>query len=379
MKKKVAIVFGTRPEAIKCAPIIQRLEQQEKLDFDICVTGQHKEMLEQVLEIFQITPSENLVVMQESQTLNALTARLLISVEQYLEKMKPDLVLAVGDTTTALTTALACFHRKISFGHVEAGLRTYNLHAPWPEEANRQIISRIATLHFAPTEQAKQNLLKENIAEGDVFMTGNTIVDALQFIVSSLPKYSKEIQEAIPDTLFATKERIVLITGHRRENFDGGISRVCDAVTSLADAFPNVQFVYPVHLNPVVQSQVRESIGKGHPNVHLLPPLSYIPFTWLMQEAHSIITDSGGIQEEAPSLGKPVLVTRDITERPEGIEAGNALLVGTNTERIVEEVTKLLTNEKYYASMAKATNPYGDGTAAKNIVAVCNNYLYGQE
>lgn len=379
MKKKVLLVFGTRPEGIKCAPVIQALQNQEELDFEICVTGQHKEMLQQVLEIFQITSGENLAVMQEGQTLNALTARLLMSVEQYLEKVKPDLVLAIGDTTTALTTALACFHKKISFGHIEAGLRTYNLHAPWPEEANRQIVSRIATLHFAPTEHARQNLLKENIPESTVFLTGNTIVDALQFVVSSLPEYSAEIRAAIPDTLFTTKDRIVLITGHRRENFDGGIKRVCDAIRSLADTFPDVHFVYPVHLNPAVQSAVKDTMGTAHRNVHLLPPLSYVPFVWLMQKAHTIITDSGGIQEEAPSLGKPVLVTREITERPEGVEAGSALVVGTNTEHIIEEVTKLLTDGAHYASMAQVTNPYGDGTAAERIVTICNNYLYGKK
>lgn len=378
MKKKVTLIFGTRPEAIKLAPIINILKKQAELDFSVCVTGQHKEMLEQVLDIFNITPDENLMVMQENQTLNGLTARLLTGIDQYLEKTKPDLVLAQGDTTTVFTSALSCFHKKIHFGHVEAGLRTYNLQAPWPEEANRQMTSRIATLHFAPTRHAYNALLRENIPEKQVFLTGNTVVDALHFVVANIHTYESIIRAAIPEELFGTTDRIVLITGHRRENFDGGIIRVCESINFLADMFPNVHFVYPVHLNPTVQRAVKDVIEKGRSNVHLLPPLSYIPFVWLMQKAYIIITDSGGIQEEAPSLAKPVLVTREVTERPEGVEAGSTILVGTQKDEIVKNVQKLLTNEKHYTTMAHATNPYGDGTAAEKIVKICTDYLYGK-
>lgn len=379
MKKTISLIFGTRPEAIKLAPIIKILENQSELDFNAYVTGQHKEMLQQVLDIFNIIPNENLSVMQENQTLSGLTARLLTGIDDYLARTKPDLVLAQGDTTTVFAAALACFYKKIPFGHVEAGLRTYNLQAPWPEEANRQITSRIATLHFAPTEHAKRALLEEGVPGNSVFLTGNTVVDALQFVVERLPKHDAEIQAAIPKNLLTTTDRIVLVTGHRRENFNGGIERVCNAVHSLAEEFPDVHFVYPVHLNPRVQQAVQEVIGETQDNVHLLPPLSYIPFVWLMQKAHSIITDSGGIQEEAPSLGKPVLVTREVTERPEGIKTGSTLLVGTDVACIVKNMQKLLTDEAYYTSMAHATNPYGDGTAAEKIVAICKKYLYEKQ
>lgn len=377
MKKKIALIFGTRPEAIKLAPIIGILKKQPELDFSVCVTGQHKEMLQQVLEVFDITPDENLEVMQENQTLNGLTARLLVGIDQYLAKTKPDLVLAQGDTTTVFASALSCFHKKIPFGHVEAGLRTYNLQAPWPEEANRQMTSRITALHFAPTKHAYETLLEERIPRDQIFLTGNTVVDALHFVVANMHTYEPLVREVIPKELFNTTNKIILITGHRRENFDGGIKRVCQSISSLAEMFPDVHFVYPVHLNPKVQQAVKEVIGEERPNIHLLPPLSYIPFVWLMQKAHIIITDSGGIQEEAPSLAKPVLVTREVTERPEGVEAGSTVLVGTKMEQIVENVKKLLTDESHYASMAHATNPYGDGTAAEKIVAICKNYLYG--
>lgn len=378
MKKKISLIFGTRPEAIKLAPVIEVLKNQSEVDFNVCVTGQHKEMLDQVLEIFNIQPDVNLALMTKNQNLSELTSRLLSHIDGYLAEIKPDLVLAQGDTTTVFTTALACFYRKIPFGHIEAGLRTYNLQAPWPEEANRVLATQISTLHFAPTQNAYDNLIKEGVPQDQVFVVGNTVVDALHSVTSKLSDHENIIRSAIPEFLVDTEKKIVLITGHRRENFDGGLKRVCEAIQSLAQSFPDTHFVYPVHLNPAVQEIVKETLGENQENVHIIEPLTYIPFVWLMQRSSFIITDSGGIQEEAPSLGKPVLVTRETTERPEGVSAGSTILVGTDKEKIVDAVTRLLTNQSFYDAMAHATNPFGDGTAAFKIIKKCKEYLYEQ-
>jgi UDP-N-acetylglucosamine 2-epimerase (non-hydrolysing) len=316
--------------------------------------------------------------MSENQSLSGLTSKLLSRIDVYLDQEKPDLVLAQGDTTTVFTTALACFYKKIPFGHVEAGLRTYDMSAPWPEEANRVLTTQISALHFAPTQNASDNLLKEGVQEKNVFVTGNTVVDALQSVVPRLCEYEEVVQSVIPGVVINSDKKTVLITGHRRENFDGGLKRVCESVQLLAEKFPDVQFVYPVHLNPVVQKEVNETLKKEQKNIHIIKPLTYIPFVWLMNRASFIITDSGGIQEEAPSLGKPVLVTREVTERPEGVDAGNTLLVGTDTDVIVGAAVRLLTDVKFYDSMAHATNPYGDGSAANEIIRICTKYLYEQ-
>lgn len=375
MKPVVSIIFGTRPEAIKLAPVIEALKRRNELTTHVCVTGQHKEMLEQVLRAFHIVPDTNLAVMTEAQTLSSLTARLLTGLDAHLNAIKPHIVLAQGDTTTVLAAALAAFYHRIPFGHVEAGLRTGNLLAPWPEEANRTLTSRLATLHFAPTAHALEVLLREGVQQDRIFQTGNTIIDALQSVVARLPSHSTDIERAIAPEIRTARGRIVLITGHRRENFDGGLERVSQAIRTLAERFPTDAFVYPVHLNPVVQRAVKEVLGSATKNVHLLPPLAYIPFVWLLNRAHCVITDSGGIQEEAPALGKPVLVTREVTERPEGIESGNAILVGTDTDTIVVHAARLLEDERYYAGMAQAANPYGDGTAAEKIASVVGSFL----
>jgi UDP-N-acetylglucosamine 2-epimerase (non-hydrolysing) len=376
MKKRISLIFGTRPEAIKMAPIIKELSSEKEIECHICVSGQHKEMLEQVLQVFNIKPHINLQVMKEGQSLSQLTATLLQKIDSYIEEVKPDLVLAEGDTTTVLATALVCFYHKVPFGHVEAGLRTYDLSAPWPEEANRVLTSRITTLHFAPTQVNHDTLLKEGVSPESIFLTGNTIVDALKLVVSQLGEYKEEVSNVLPREIINSSNPVVLITGHRRENFDGGLERVCQAIRRLAESFPNVLFVYPVHLNPKVQEAVkRELASVKNNNVILLSPLGYIPFVWLMNRSKVIITDSGGIQEEAPTLGKPLLVTREVTERPEGVVSGNALLVGTDVKKIVEECTRLLTDDVFYKEMSSARNPYGDGTAARKIIDSCKKYL----
>lgn len=375
MKPVVSVIFGTRPEAIKLAPVIEALKKRAGLTTHVCVTGQHREMLDQVLNVFHIVPDTSLAVMTEAQTLATLTARLLTGIDAHLAAVKPQVVLAQGDTTSVLAAALAAFYHRIPFGHVEAGLRTGNLSAPWPEEANRVLTTRLTTLHFAPTAHARNALLKEGVAENRIFQTGNTIIDALRSVVARLPAHSEDISRAIPPQVRTARGRIVLITGHRRENFDGGLERVCLAIRTLAERFPQDSFVYPVHLNPVVQRAVNTVLGSGTNNVHLLPPMEYIPFVSLIERSHMVITDSGGIQEEAPALGKPVLVTREVTERPEGVASGNALLVGTDTDTIVREASRLLEDERYYAGMARAANPYGDGTAAEKIATVIESFL----
>jgi UDP-N-acetylglucosamine 2-epimerase (non-hydrolysing) len=389
MKRKISFIFGTRPEAIKLAPLILAMREHPDLEPLVCVTGQHRQMLDQVLNVFGIVPDVDLDLMQPNQTLGQLTSHAIAAIDAYLGQTNPDLVLVQGDTTTVLCATLCAFYHKISVGHVEAGLRTGNLRAPWPEEANRVLASRIATLHFAPTQAAHQNLLNEGVPENRVFVTGNTIIDAL-FIALEKIKQITPVIEHLPANLQPGTEssgpRMVLITGHRRENFGHGFENICQAAAELAHRFPSVHFVYPVHLNPNVREPVMRMLGQGNSpksgpqltNVHLHEPLSYLPFIALMNRSHLILTDSGGVQEEAPSLGKPVLVMRDTTERPEAVAMGTAKLVGAETATIVDNVSTLLTNHTAYSAMAKTSNPYGDGQAAKRILDICARAFAGQ-
>lgn len=370
--KKIAVVFGTRPEAIKLAPLIISLKSDPRFKCRICVTGQHREMLDQVLDIFGIEPDADLNLMQPDQTLSGLTARTVEAVDRWLAAEKPDLVLVQGDTTTVLGTALAAFYQRIPVGHVEAGLRTHNLYSPWPEEANRLLTSHLATLHFAPTELNKQNLLNEGIRAEGIHVTGNTVIDALFLALDKIRLNPPSIAGLPPEFMTQGNDRpLVLITGHRRENFGQGFESICQAIAELARRFPKTQFVYPVHLNPNVREPVYRILSPFvYKNVHLIDPLPYLPFVAMMNRATLILTDSGGIQEEAPSLGKPVLVMRDTTERPEAISAGTVKLVGTEYSRIIEETSILLTDRTEYDSMARAHNPYGDGKATQRIVHV---------
>ena len=378
---KVAIIFGTRPEAIKLAPVIKAFDGDAWADYTVCVTGQHRQMLDQVLELFGIRPKHDLNVMKADQTLSQLTARMMIALDDYLERTNPSLVLVQGDTTTAFCAALSAFYHQIPVGHVEAGLRTNNLLAPWPEEANRQMLSRLATLHFAPTLKARQNLLNENVDEGRILVTGNTVVDALLHV----QRHLDSIPDSGPVASWQPKQagrRMVLITGHRRENFGPGFLAICQAIRTLAGRFPDVDFVYPVHLNPNVRTPVMsilQSRESAASNVHLIKPVNYLEFVALMRRATLILTDSGGIQEEAPTFKKPVLVMREVTERHEAIEAGTARLVGTDEARIVSEVARLLTDDLAVTSMVAACNPFGDGNAAERIVRACRNFLEGAE
>jgi UDP-N-acetylglucosamine 2-epimerase (non-hydrolysing) len=387
-KKKISVIFGTRPEAIKLAPVILALKRAADVDCRVCVTGQHRQMLDQVLGLFEIRPDEDLKLMVPNQTLAGLTARGIESVDRYLGVDTPDLILIQGDTTTTLCAALAAFYRRVPVGHVEAGLRTWNMQAPWPEEANRVLASRLVSLHFAPTQTSRQNLLKEGVPDETIFVTGNTVIDALFLAVEQvranppvIPGLPANLQ---PGTTKAAKApRMVLITGHRRENFGQGFEDICRSIADLARQFPDVQFVYPVHLNPNVREPVARLLGAGQPggallpNVHLLEPLGYLPFIGMLERSSVVLTDSGGIQEEAPSLGKPVLVMRETTERPEAVEAGTVRLVGTEPKRIVGEMSRLLTDPQAYAELARAHNPYGDGHATERIVAACRNALLG--
>lgn len=366
------MIVGTRPEAIKLAPVILQLRQDSRLRCHVCVTGQHREMLAQALDAFEIVPDSDLDLMQAGQTLAGFASRSIKALDEYLETEAPDLVVAQGDTTTVFCAALSAFYRHIPFGHVEAGLRTGNLMAPWPEEANRVLTTRLTTLHFAPTTWAKGNLLREGVSEDRVYITGNTVVDAILHAVKKLGDESVRARFLPPSLALLTDTPYVLITGHRRESFGPGFEAICRAIARLAALRPDMHFIYPVHLNPRVQEPVRRSLGTGHlKNVHLLEPLSYLPFVELMRRCILILTDSGGIQEEAPSLGKPVLVMRDATERPEGVAAGAVRLVGTDEERIVAETLRLLDDREAYERMAHVQNPYGDGAAARRIVDVC--------
>lgn len=364
---RVLSVFGTRPEAIKMAPVVRALSAMPGIESLVCATGQHREMLRQVLDLFDIVPDENLDLMRSGQGLTHITQAVLTGVDRCLDKYKPDWVLVHGDTTTSMSAALAAFYAGVPVGHVEAGLRTYDTGSPWPEEANRQITGRLASLHFAPTAEAEANLLAERIAPERIMVTGNTVIDALHEIqngVLSRPEVARHLERRFG--FLDRNKRMVLVTGHRRENFDGGLDRVCHAMKRLA-ARGDVQVVYPVHLNPAVLS-VAQEVLTGVPGVRLIEPQEYLPFVWLMCRASLIVTDSGGVQEEAPSLGKPVLVTRDTTERPEAVAAGTVRLVGTNPDKIESEAVRLLDDAGAYAAMAQAHNPYGDGQAAARIV-----------
>ncbi|PWC11801.1 UDP-N-acetylglucosamine 2-epimerase (non-hydrolyzing) [Brenneria roseae subsp. americana] len=365
---KVLTVFGTRPEAIKMAPLVHALAQDEAFESRICVTAQHREMLDQVLRLFNISPDYDLNIMQPGQSLSEISCRILTGLEPVMTEFKPDLVLVHGDTTTTLTTSLAAFYQRIPVGHVEAGLRTGNLYSPWPEEANRKLTGHLAMYHFAPTENARQNLLREHLSDRHIVVTGNTVIDALFWVrdrIVSDADLCRRLDEQYA-FLDATK-KLILVTGHRRESFGGGFERICSALADIARRHPDVQIVYPVHLNPNVSEPVNRILS-GINNVMLIAPQDYLPFVYLMNRSYVILTDSGGIQEEAPSLGKPVLVMRETTERPEAVEAGTVRLVGTDVAKIVDAVSLLLTDENEYQTMSRAHNPYGDGQACQRIV-----------
>nr|WP_311526726.1 UDP-N-acetylglucosamine 2-epimerase (non-hydrolyzing) [uncultured Ralstonia sp.] len=366
---KVLVVFGTRPEAIKMGPVVEALKDDARFDARVCVTAQHREMLDQVLALFAIQPEYDLDLMQPGQDLTDVTSRVLAGMRDVLNQWRPDIVLVHGDTTTTMAASLAAFYQRIPVGHVEAGLRTGNIYSPWPEEMNRKIAGSIAVMHFAPTETAQRNLAREGVAANTIYVTGNTVIDALLEIhqrIQQNPLLQATLAARFP-YLDPTK-RLILVTGHRRENFGSGFENMCAALADLAGR-PDVQIVYPVHLNPNVREPVNRVLG-GRSNIHLIEPLDYLPFVYLMGRTHVILTDSGGIQEEAPSLGKPVLVMRDTTERPEAVEAGTVRLVGADREKIVQETSRLLDDPASYEVMARAHNPYGDGAAAKKILEI---------
>jgi len=366
-KTKVMVVFGTRPEAIKMAPLVHAIQAHPQLEAMTVVTAQHREMLDQVLEIFSIRPDADLDIMQPGQTLPDVTARIVQGMTPVITRMKPDLVLVHGDTSTTLSTALAAFYARVPVGHVEAGLRTGNMHAPWPEEMNRRLTAPLCAIHFAPTAGSRDNLLREGMSGESIHVTGNTVIDALLQVDARL-RDDRALRETMQARFpfLAPGKRLVLVTGHRRENFGDGFERICKALAEIARR-DDVQVVYPVHLNPNVQEPVHRHLS-GLDNVHLIEPQDYLPFVYLMQQSYLILTDSGGVQEEAPSLGKPVLVMRDTTERPEAVHAGTVRLVGTDNERIVSEIARLLDDASAYAAMSEAHNPYGDGLACKRIV-----------
>ena len=379
MQKKIMLVFGTRPEAIKMAPLVKEfLRYPEKFETVVCVTGQHRERLDQVLRIFDIQPDYDLNIMKQGQDLYDVTARVLVGMRNVLRKVLPDVVLVHGDTTTSTAAALAAFYQQIPVGHIEAGLRTHDIYSPWPEEMNRQITSRIATYHFSPTPLSKQNLLAEGIKEEQIVVTGNTVIDALYRVVDHIKKNLKldaELESLLKQagydvTRLKEGKKLVLITGHRRENFGEGFVHICTAIKDLTKKYPDVDFVYPMHLNPNVRKPIHEVFEdnlSGLGNMFFIEPLEYLSFVYLMEKSNIVLTDSGGIQEEAPGLGKPVLVMRDTTERPEALEAGTVKLVGTSYDKIVNEVSALLENQDYYNKMSKAINPYGDGKACGRI------------
>ena len=376
--KKVLLVFGTRPEAIKMAPLVICLQKvSEEFQTIVCVTGQHREMLDQVLDLFHIVPDYDLNVMQPNQDLYDITSRILLGMRDVLRSAQPDIVLVHGDTTTSVTAALAAFYQQIPVGHIEAGLRTNNIYSPWPEEMNRQITGRIATYHFAPTSLSRQNLLQENVDEKHICVTGNTVIDALHWVTERLSKdieLKKDVESVITKSGYDVERlqggrKLILITGHRRENFGDGFLHICSAIKCLSERYSEVDFVYPMHLNPNVRKPVKEILGcRTNENVFLIEPLQYLPFVYMMEHAFLILTDSGGVQEEAPGLGKPVLVMRNTTERPEAVEAGTVLLVGTDQRRIEEGVVSLLETPDLYRQMSEAVNPYGDGHASDRIV-----------
>lgn len=380
LMKKIMLVFGTRPEAIKMAPLVKEFQKHpDKFETIVCVTGQHRQMLDQVLEIFGIKPDYDLNIMKQGQDLYDVTARVLTGMRDVLKEAQPDVVLVHGDTTTSTATALAAFYQQIPVGHVEAGLRTHNIYSPWPEEMNRQITGRIATFDFAPTPLSKSNLLAEGVAEDKITVTGNTVIDALYMVVDKI-KNNAELDKELEDILknagydvnrLADGKKLVLITGHRRENFGDGFISMCKAIKTLTEKYLDVDFVYPMHLNPNVRKPIHEVFGEnleGLGNMYFIEPLEYLSFVYLMDKTNIVLTDSGGIQEEAPGLGKPVLVMRDTTERPEALDAGTVKLVGTDYDKIVNEVSSLLDSQELYEAMSKAVNPYGDGHACERIV-----------
>lgn len=373
MKKLISVIFGTRPEAIKLAPLILKLKNDSRFEVNVCVTAQHRQMLDQVLEIFEITPDVDLNIMKPNQSLAEVTSNAILGVEQYFKQYKPDCVLVQGDTTTVMAASIVSFYNKIPVGHVEAGLRTHNKYSPFPEEINRVLTTHIAELHFAPTELSQQHLLKEGILPSKVFITGNTVIDALLLARDKVEKNPPILDERV-ENIIADKKPIVLITGHRRENFGGGFENICQAIATLASDFPDHTFIYPVHLNPNVREPVFRLLSDKK-NVILIEPLSYLPFVRLMLHSKLILTDSGGIQEEAPTFGIPVLVMRDTTERPEGITAGTVKLVGTSVSSIVLTAKDLLSNSNSYKAMASAANPYGDGKATERIITHLVEYF----
>lgn len=371
--EKILLVFGTRPEAIKMAPLVKALQKDtEHFETRVCVTAQHRQMLDQVLEVFGVTPEYDLNIMAPNQDLYDITAKVLLGLREVLKDFRPDTVLVHGDTTTSMAASLAAFYMQIPVGHVEAGLRTYNMLSPWPEEMNRQVTDRICTYYFAPTEQSKVNLLQENIDAKKIFITGNTVIDALLMavdIISTTAGVKEKMAKELQEKGYTVGDReYILVTGHRRENFGDGFLHICKAIKELAALHPEMDIVYPVHLNPNVQKPVYELLS-GLSNVYLISPLDYLPFIYAMQHSTLLLTDSGGVQEEAPSLGKPVLVMRDTTERPEAVEAGTVKLVGTNAEAIVSNVTALLLDKEMYKRMSETHNPYGDGQACERIIA----------
>lgn len=380
MKKRIMLVFGTRPEAIKMAPLVLKFrENTAEFDTKVCVTGQHREMLDQVLKIFDIQPDFDLNIMQQGQDLYDVTSRVLTGMRDILKTAQPDIVLVHGDTTTSTAAALAAFYQQIPVGHVEAGLRTHNIYSPFPEEMNRQLTGRIATYHFAPTALSRENLLRENVGDERIIVTGNTVIDALQWVVGRIND-DANLQARTKTTLaqhgydierLTASRRMVLITGHRRENFGDGFIQMCRAIKDLAQKYPDVDFIYPMHLNPNVRKSIREVFGNdlsGQKNMFFIEPLEYVEFVALMAKSTLVLTDSGGIQEEAPSLGKPVLVMRDTTERPEAVEAGTVKLVGTDYQTILDSVSELLDDSEDYRRMSRAVNPYGDGKACQRIL-----------
>ncbi len=402
-KKRILLVFGTRPEAIKMAPLVKEFEKHpEQYETLVCVTGQHREMLDQVLQLFEIKPQYDLNIMKAGQDLYDVTARVLLGMRDVLKEAQPDLILVHGDTATSTTAALAAFYQQIPVGHIEAGLRTHNIYSPWPEEMNRQLTGRLATYHFSPTPLSKQNLLNEGVKEENIHITGNTVIDALYWVINKM-KTDTSLEQSITDTLIdfglpsdkliswqqsaksaqnpcnpEDQRKLVLITGHRRENFGQGFINMCEAIKELAEQHPDVDFVYPMHLNPNVRNAISDVFGKkvtlsgvegsNTRNTYFIEPLDYLPFVNLMSKAYLVLTDSGGIQEEAPGLGKPVLVMRDTTERPEALEAGTVKLVGTDKETIIREVSALICEPKTYETMSKANNPYGDGKACERVI-----------
>ena len=379
--KRVLLVFGTRPEAIKMAPLVQEFKKHyDCFETLVCVTGQHREMLDQVLDLFQIKPDYDLNIMKPNQDLYDVTSRILLGMRDVLVETCPDVVFVHGDTTTSMASALAAFYQQIPVAHVEAGLRTGNIYSPWPEEMNRSITGRIAAYNFAPTHCSKENLLKENVTEKTIAVTGNTVIDALHWVVDKIAS-DAQLGDSIKNEIKAlgydinrlyNGRRLVLITGHRRENFGDGFLNICHAIKALSELYPEVDFVYPMHLNPNVRKPVLDILGKGNSNIFLIEPLQYLQFVFMMENSYLVLTDSGGIQEEAPGLGKPVLVMRDTTERPEAVEAGTVLLVGADKERIIKGVSDLLDDSAVYDKMSEAINPYGDGLACKRIVDFMN-------